>query len=367
MDARGTRRTSGGLEVEAFSRGAFLARSAVAVAGIAAGPAILSGCGGDGDESAAPVTGGGTAETAEELTTLGLQMVWIEGDTSMAGIWLGEDLGHFADRGLRLDPRPVVDVDPTQIVLAGEVPLGINGLPQLLAARAEGAPVKLLGAQFEKSPLCVTGRKDKGIETFEDLEGKRIGSDPASQLLLDAVLSVNGIGRTDYTYVTIGFDIRPILVGRIDAMLGFATNTPYLIELEEPDLETVTFVAADYNLPLVDYPYFSSEREIANHGDELTAFFDAAVRSWEAAIMDPSGAAEAVLKRQEGADPAQVRNEVTLLTEDFVSGPYDEEHGLFSVDPESIATVSEVLAQVGLISSEVVPEDLINDSFLPNK
>ena len=57
----------------------------------------------------------------------------------------------------------------------------------MIEARAGGKPLKAIGVQFQKSPLCLTSKKDKGIKSPKDLLGKKVGvSMPKTVLMTKA-------------------------------------------------------------------------------------------------------------------------------------------------------------------------------------
>ena len=160
-------------------RRALLALLASAVACVCA--AVLAGCGDDG---------GGAAE--KEPVSLILD--WYP-NVDHAGVYGAISQDYFSDQGL--DVTPKVPSDPTaslKQVGLGRADFAISYEQEVLLARSQGVPVVAVGAIVTHPLNTVLVRRDRGITTAKDLEGKTVGVAGASsdRPLLDSVVRSAG-------------------------------------------------------------------------------------------------------------------------------------------------------------------------------
>src|SRR4051794_30601224 len=99
----------------------------------------------------------------------------------VAPIYLGQTKGFFADRGIDLDLVPEQGGAPiVKGVLSGKYQFGFSNVTSLMAAQADGAPLKAVAsgvastgrAGRDFSAIVVNGNSP--IRTPKDLAGKRI-------------------------------------------------------------------------------------------------------------------------------------------------------------------------------------------------
>ncbi len=312
--------------------------------------------------AAASLSYGGAAAGTRANQKLKIQGVWVKGDTSLAGVWLAEKRGYFANSGLDVSVTPGGNLDPIQIVLAGSADVGIQSLPALLAARSKGAPLKIFACEFRKSPYSLIGRVDAGIKRFSDLRGKKIGTDAQDLLTVLAWLQANGISKNDVKIVITGFDLTPLLTKRVDAKLGYATNEGLI--LKDMHIPVTVMVAADNGFPLPDYCFFTTDKGFSKHSTEIKSFLAGARKGWLAARANPSAATDAVLALQSGAKRKVVLREIKLDISGFILNPA-QKGPLFSVSPASIAKISSLLRKVGFIKKPVAPSEIYDGSLIP--
>src|SRR5260370_32993886 len=85
-------------------------------------------------------------------------------------------------------------------LVAGKALFGISP-PDLVGSAVvkAGAGVKIIGAEFQKTPFALVSMADKPITTPRDMIGKKIGGHAVSEPLWAAVLSANHINPNTIT------------------------------------------------------------------------------------------------------------------------------------------------------------------------
>ena len=167
---------------------------------------------------------------AMAATPMTMQAAWIN-DAEFAGYFLAMDQGYYADEGLDLtylSGGP--DVIPESTIIAGRADLALTTPDTTIKAIVDqGAPFKIIGAQYQKNPIGIVSLVGSGINSPTDLVGKTLAVPPVNVISVEAMLKLNNIAPSDVNIVPYAYDPTPLIKGEIDASLDFTTNVPYTI------------------------------------------------------------------------------------------------------------------------------------------
>ncbi len=317
---------------------------------------VVAACGSSSSES--------NSAQASGAKPLSIQNIWVKGDTSLAGVWLAAARGYFAKAGV----DPVIapsdgTLDPRQLVLAGQADAGIDSLTAILQAKAQGAPVKLLGCEYQRSPLTIIGLKSAGINSFHDLIGKKIGVYPTDVPLITAWLAANGISASQVHFVTTATSIAPLLAHRIDALEGYATHE--VLILQKMHVAITPLSASDNNFPLPDYCLFTTAANVTKYGPLFKAFMAASAKGWQLAKTSPAAAVNAVLALQSGATRAETTQEIKADMSGYIQSDTANPTPVWTITAQQVDAVSRHLVQVGALKKVVTAAQVLDTSFLP--
>lgn len=225
---------------------------------------------------------------ARASTPFTMQAAWIN-DAEFAGYFIGIDEGYYAEEGLDLtylSGGP--DVIPESTIIAGRADLALTTPDTTIKAIVEqGAPFKIIGAQYQKNPIGIVSLASNPINEPRDLIGKTLAVPPVNVISVNAMLALNGIDPGEVKIVPYAYDPTPLIQGEIDASLDFTTNVPYTIS--QQGVEATSFLLYDFGFTIYNDTVVVTEETLASKRAELVAWLRASRRGWEENFKDPNG------------------------------------------------------------------------------
>ncbi|MDH6237597.1 ABC transporter substrate-binding protein [Cryobacterium sp. CG_9.6] len=321
-----------------FSRRS-LKRLTTGVATAAALTVLLTACAGTTESVTTDSAGGASFGDAS------IQLSWIK-NAEFMGEFVADDAGYFTAAGfdsVDLIPGPA---SAEAGVVSGNVDMGIgNAISTGTAIAQEGAPLKIIGATYQKNPFTILSLKAVGnIATLDDLAGKTIGVQASNQSLWDAFLAVNKIDPSTITVVPVEYDPTPLFNGEVDGWFAYLTNES--IDAELAGLDPVNLPLADNGLPFVAETLTVSDDAIANDREKLKALLVAEIRGWTDAINDPTAAATLTVNsygKDLGLNIEKETRQAEIQSADLIVSADTLANGLFSISADlqkqSIATL----------------------------
>mgnify|MGYP000073564356 CR=1 FL=1 len=199
---------------------------------------------------AAALAASGLVRGARAEATLNFQSVWLN-DPEFLGYMIGIDNGYYAAEGLTVNYMPGgPDVIPEGALLSGKADISLTNIMTTSKAVVEkGAPLVIIGTQYQKSPVGVISLASANINGPKDLIGKTVACPPLSQNVFNAILKIAGIAPDQLRVVPYTFDPTPLIDGQVDAVVDFVTQIPFLVE-QKSGKKASSFLFWDYGLPL---------------------------------------------------------------------------------------------------------------------
>lgn len=336
------RRHGKGLDRRRFLQGGLL------VAGAAiTGPTLLAACGDDDDAElggGSPEDSGGSGGPAE----IAYQLSWLP-TVEHAGSFIAADRGYYTEEDLDITLVPGgPNVQVESQLVGGQAVIGGSTADRVALAVTEGAPLKIFGARFQKSPFCILSLASSPLAGPEDLAGKRIGVNQSNQTPFDLLLALNDVDPAAVEVVPVQFDPTPVAEGEVDGQIVFAINEPLLLEAQ--GIATSTFLLADFGYAVYSGAYVATEETISDRADELAAFLRAERRGFEDNLANPQLGTDLAVQDY-GADldldPEQQLLESEELARIMVT-PETEEAGLLVVTDDGIDANIATLSEAGI-------------------
>jgi NitT/TauT family transport system substrate-binding protein len=159
---------------------------------------------------------------------------------------------------------------------------------------------------------------------------------------------------------SIGYSqVEAMLAGQEDAVVVYANNEPVQLEAQNFPVELIK--VADY-VHLSSNGLISSERLIADDPDLVRSMVAATLKGIEDSIEDPEAAFEISKGFVEGLDQADQDVMLQVLRESTYFWRADH---LGKSDPESWENMYAILLEMGLLESDLDPEEAFTNEFLP--
>ncbi|PPH17141.1 hypothetical protein C5C90_03520 [Rathayibacter sp. AY1D4] len=338
---------------------AFDRRSLLRLAGVAGlaigGASVLASCASD--------SSGASAADGGDLGTLKVQLSWIKNE-EFAGEFFADSKGYFTEAGLAgvtLTPGPSTGVAE---LLSGSADVALSDAVSIGTAIAQQeAPLKIIGATYQKNPFTVLSIKTAGnIATPADLAGKKIGVQASNTSLFQALLAANGLSESDLTVVPVEYDPSVLVNGTVDGFIAYLTNEAITVAAE--GYEVVNLPFADNGLPFVAETFSVSEQAIAEKRDALKAFLVAEIKGWTDAVNDPEAGAMLAVEnygKDLGLNEESSKKGATIQAEELVVSDETVSNGLFTI---SETLQSETIASLAGAGIDVTAEDLFDLSLL---
>ena len=148
-----------------------------------------------------------------------------------AAYWVALDKGYFADAGLDVTlENSKGSGDSIAKVDTGGADAGLADSAVVIASRARGTTVKVVGMVFDKTPLNIFSRKEKPVTNPKDLEGMTIGAPPGDgqRQMWPAFAKANNIDESKVTWVNIepAAKIAALAEKRVDTVADYTTGLP---------------------------------------------------------------------------------------------------------------------------------------------
>jgi NitT/TauT family transport system substrate-binding protein len=243
----------------------------------------------------------------EDLTEVSVVLQWVT-QAQFAGYYAAAELGFYEELGLSVEIRPGgPDINPDQLVAAGQVDFGVRPFVNTLAARENGADLVSLARVNQVVPTLVVSFAEDEITEPEDLEGRVVGSWlGGNETALFALMRQAGVEPdTDAEIVRQGFDMTQLLNREIEAAQATIYNeyaqvletiNPDTGELYTPEDFSIIRVS-DYGITTLQDNIFTTETLLESEGGEETAlaFVQASLKGWIHCRDNPDECVQIVL------------------------------------------------------------------------
>ena len=303
------------------------------------------------------------AVAASPLTPVTFQLDW-KFNVQFAGILTAHAHGWYREAGLDVTLLPVdADNKVLERVVAGTNWVGCIDGGVLVAARAQGMPVRAFGTMLQGTPNGLLSLKSRGFTQPSQLRGKRIGVHADGNRAIDLVLAAQGLKSTDVSLVPSEHDVSPLIRGDLDFLQGYLIDEA--VELEARG-HPVNFLPYDeFGFPGYSQVYVATESMLRSNPGLVRRILDVSNRGWREVLRDPAAAVQLVVSRYSpDYDPVQQRASLTrllpLLTRE--SG----HDGLGSMRSSTWQAMVDSYSRAGFASGPLSASDLVATSLPPS-
>lgn len=299
-----------------------------------------------------------------ELTPVKFRLDWVPG-AQHSPFYLAKEKGYYADEGIDLEI--IVgsgSSDSVKQLGSDAVEVALVDALVLVQSIEQDVPVQSVAAYYQRSPITLMSPESDPVDDPQDLLGDvTLGSKTGSATYqgLIAFLASNDIRQEDINLAEIGFGVQPLLVGQVDAMMGFTMNEP--IEAEDNGMPIHELLIADYGVNAYGLTIAANNTFAEEQSDVLEAFLRASLLGMQDAANEPQAAIDAV---DNAVDEVNVERELQVLdkTVPFWSSDATEDNGYgWQTTDQWQGTVDTALT-LELIQNAIQPEDIYTNGYL---
>lgn len=304
-----------------------------------------------------------TENTDKELKEINVLLDWYP-NAVHSFLYAAEEQGYFKEAGLKVNLiTPAGTEDGIKLVAANKADLAISYPKQIILARGEDIPITSVGT-IVRSPLNqLMVRKDSGVVSLKDLEGKKVGfpSFEIDKETVKAMIAEAGGDPSKVEFIDVGYDLMPaIQTKRVDAIIGGYVNHEKIL-LEKEGIELVTFNPVDYKVPSnYELAFIASDDAIKNNKDTIEAFLNAAKKGFEYTKNNTDKALDLVLKVQDASFPLETEVEKKSL-EILLPLMENKEETFLSQKEENWSNNAKWLEDKGILKNKIDIKDVFKE------
>jgi ABC-type nitrate/sulfonate/bicarbonate transport system substrate-binding protein len=287
------------------------------------------------------------SRAAVATNTVSMQAAWVN-DAEFIGYFVALQNGYYKAQGVDmryLSGGP--DVIPESALLAGKAPIALTTPDTTIKAiSTQGAKFKIIGAQFQKTPIGVVSLKSHPIPNVKALEGKILAVPPVNMAQVAGMLRLNGIAKSAVRIVPYQFDPTPLIKGEIDATVDFVTDVPYTIGLAGKT--AMSFLLYDYGVTVYADTVVVTEEFLAANRPLLVRWLRASRQGWTENFKDTAKYPTQFKNSWFSGTGRATQNDIYTNTADkpLIETP----HGILSMTEDGIAANIRYLKSTGVMA-----------------
>ncbi|MBV9832971.1 MAG: ABC transporter substrate-binding protein [Alphaproteobacteria bacterium] len=304
----------------------------------------------------------GTASAQEKFT---FSLNWFAvGDH--AAYWVALEKGYYKAKGLDVTlENGKGSGDSIAKVDTGRADAGLADAAVVIASRARGTTVQVVGMVFDKTPLNIFSLDSKPLKTPKDLLGATLGAPPgdSQRQMFPAFAKVTGIDASKVSWINIepAAKVAALAEKRMDGVGDYSTGLP-LYEKASGKGKVVMMNWADFGFDMYSMSIMASAKTMKDRPAVLKAFLEASYQGWRDVIADPAAAMVILKKRVPELDvetmtPNMLLGIALMKTERYAKG------GIGSIDEKKMCDSVELVNSYMGLPKKVDCKDVYNTSF----
>lgn len=268
-----------------------------------------------------------------------------------APFYYGKEKGIFAAEGIDLEIQEGRGSGvTTQAVAAKSANFGYVDVPTMMRAAVKGAPIEAIGVLLQTTPMSAMGFADKNIRKPEDLKGKTVATTPGDSMAQIWPLFLKKTGMKESEFKIVSGDpqtkVNAVINGQADVLLGYVMDQSMKIkDATGKDVYPIKF--ADYGIKLVSSGVVANTDYIKANPDLVKRMMAACMKSVEAAVKDPKGAAQAILNANPKGGKIETLTQGFELTIPLYKDPTGESKQYFRVSDKNMQESLDLLIEYG--------------------
>lgn len=261
----------------------------------------LAGCGRQAEKAPDPADEATErqAPRSGELKTIHFMPYWVA-NAQFAGYYMAAETGIYEKYGINIKIIPFEPfVTSTDLITSGKVDIAPLWLVNAIELRVAGADIVNIAQPSTRSSLMLITKVKSGINTIEEMDGKKAGIWSGFELQPKALFKKYNI---DVKIIPIGSTNNLFLMDGVDITVAnwFDEYHSLLNSGLNPD-EMNTFFFADYGLNFLEDGIYCQSQLLKDDPELCANFVKATFEGWIDAFNHPDQAIDIVIKHAEKA------------------------------------------------------------------
>lgn len=291
-----------------------------------------------------------------------------------APLYAGVENGVFEKNGIEVEFIYAAAADILTNIAAGNVDFGFPNGDAVVAAAANGLPVKVVHTTYQRGIGALIAKESSGIKTYADLKGKKVAVTSLASpnyLQLQVGLQQAGLSIDDVSVevVATGAIVQALQADQVDAIV-FSELRKYNLEA---DGTKVTMILSNDFLPSFGNVVVTSDKKLSENPDLVKRFTTAVSQSYQWVIDGHiNEALDIALDKYAPTWPKDQKGILTTAFEQtFVpsvwQSPLTKEKGLGAADMAGWQKNADILAEYKVIDNAPKAEDFVVDPSMIGK
>ncbi len=231
----------------------------------------------------------------------------------------------------------------------------------------QGLPIKCVAMVSPRSSLAVIARKDSGVKTLKDLEGKTLAITPGDSLtqIWPAVVAANKLDASKIKLVNVdaAAKVPSVLEKRADALLGSSADQNFILQAQ--GVETVDMDFADFGVNVLNLGIFV-HNDTLKETDLIRAFLRATLKGLEAAEKEWEAGIDFMIKQFPELDKNVVTQQWKAYSRQLKS-PNCPTKGYLYNCPQDWQQTLDIMVQYRDLKTSMKATDFYTNDFVPTK
>ncbi len=284
-----------------------------------------------------------------------------------AAYWVALEKGYFSDRGLDVTlENSKGSGDSSAKVDTGAADVGLADSGVVIASRARGTTIKIVGMVFDKTPLNIFSSKENPVTNPKDLEGKTIGAPPGDgqRQVWPAFAKANNIDESKVTWVNIepAAKIAALAEKRVDTVADYTTGLP-LYEKPMGQGNVVMMPWSEHGFDMYSMSIIASDKTMTERPEALKKFLEAAYMGWRDVMANPDEAMAIFKKRVPEIDEVLIGANLRMGLQLMDTERY-RENGIGWIEEEKMCTSVDLVNTYMGLPKEVSCQEVFTTEFL---
>ncbi|MBJ3774621.1 ABC transporter substrate-binding protein [Acuticoccus mangrovi] len=281
-----------------------------------------------------------------------------------APLYGGLKQGFFEDEGINLTIRPPSAGQQNEVFIGtGREEFGLANADSFIKARASGLPVIAFMADEPDTPFSVITLKESGIDTPEEMKGKKLSWFQTNvKGLVEPLFKAGGLTLDDVEFVVVsrGAEQQMLAAGQVDALFGYSFGQALTMEMR--GYPTNVMALSDYGVKFYGTVFYTSESLLADDPDLVERFARAVLKSYMWADENNRAAVEEIIKVSPDRDLDLETKKSEIIFDLYKSPDYKDNFGKMYAD--KWASSIDILDGAGFLDTKPAPEDLFTNAIV---